>query len=872
MSKNRKKVFLSFMVLALLLPGFVIRSDGAFAAESKAIKDLFLSQSYSYTGKPYVQLQDDVTVTDKGSVAGFKKYIAITPSKGVTAVGLTGAGELYTLDATNNRTLITSNVNDFTYTYRAYSDGFGGNFYYASFYIIKNDGTAYAWGDNTGGQLGIGGPNQDKLTPTPIVDAQDNELTGVKKIIRLTIHNKYDYKNTAIYLITDSGAYVLGSLEGTTVNHAVKDTAFPAFSGANQVSYKYMGEFDRDPGLAIQTVWSAKSLIWTINGVDYTVYDLYSTNPAPGYYALPKTFSYLYTPTPENNTLTLGVTGGEMSVWSKSTPKYTASGVIKGHILKDGTYSYLKTNGRIYFVGDGMQLGISGSFPAETRFSGTSNELTDVVDYRVTYGVQAALKKDGNLVIWSNGATKILDKKFTKLYQPAGAMGVIYSLSVDGGIYQITPSGYTLISSDYTYAAPDGLDLKIPVPVGTQSVNKFKQTVVTIDYGKAKRKEYSVDGGKTWVHYTQPVLLTETGTISLSARGGDTQGNFSDVLLLSIVNNPIVIEAGHPKIVDNGNGSFAVETGTTSPDAKTEVRIDNGTWFEYSGPVTLAVGSHNIEVRIINLEGETLASGQQMINGPTPAPTVSPTATPVPTVEPTTAPSPVPTSVPTASPLPTVVPSPTATPAPTATPVPTVAPTQAPQPTMDPTWGQPIGSEDVTFTVLSGGFSSRFSGLLLDNVTISTTNPYQAINSVTQSVIEDSRGTGAGWNYSLKITDFVSDPVVDNSKGSNDLVVKMPTNSLSVDVTPSTTLAGQPGDLSLSGNYVFNSEAIVLARANEFQGMGQYQIPMSYNLRVPDKVEIVSAGAGSSYQAGEKTGLRVGTYRSQFTFTLASGI
>ncbi|MNO75540.1 hypothetical protein D3C76_665910 [compost metagenome] len=48
----------------------------------------------------------------------------------------------------------------------------------------------------------------------------------------------------------------------------------------------------------------------------------------------------------------------------------------------------------------------------------------------------------------------------------------------------------------------------------------------------------------------------------------------------------------------------------------------------------------------------------------------------------------------------------------------------------------------------------------------------------------------------------------------------IPANLLSIDVSNSTTLAGQDINLSKNGNYVFAAEQVVIAKAGEFQGMG----------------------------------------------------
>lgn len=102
--------------------------------------------------------------------------------------------------------------------------------------------------------------------------------------------------------------------------------------------------------------------------------------------------------------------------------------------------------------------------------------------------------------------------------------------------------------------------------------------------------------------------------------------------------------------------------------------------------------------------------------------------------------------------------------------------------------------------------------------------------------------------------------------------MKIPNSSLSVNITDTTAVVGSQDNLGKLGNHIFNENPIVIAQAKQFQGMGVYKLPMTFELKVPDKVDIVSSGEGSSYVPGEKTGLRVGTYRSIFTFTLTSGI
>ncbi|MCE3203474.1 hypothetical protein [Paenibacillus sonchi] len=907
------------LVLALLIPiGFI--SGGSSTVEGASLKTITSLNTSSEVGN---ELSYNVTLND-GSSMHFKGY---------NFVGEDGP-DIRT--KTLNHILYSNGTIKKTDGTAINGSGYKAMievtpFQKVSTFALRSDGTLWAWGAGTNGQLGIGS-KVDRTQPAEVVDpATGDPIKGVKKL--------YALSKEAVLFVTDTAAYLTGrdamGLNPNANATPLKITAMPTFTSAANFELGFFNDVPKAFDKIGEQTYSSNSveinadteIRWfKVNGVYYTLSDI--GNPEKLYggnyvgdqvheltyttfkqtnmdlskvqrwswanFKIPVNSSTISNPNASGQGYTL-LDNGALSYWGTKFGDYNsstnpvsdptktviaASGVEKvvGNPIM-GSFWYLRDNGYIYGFGynegNGV-LGVSGTVNyTPQRIRGTNDELVGIVDiaYQRYTGYfskglahTAALRDDGKVVVWNTPS------KFTVLSAPVGKfIGMITPKSSHAGSeYLLISSTGELFSVNYqdqislvklnttgaSQIAPEGYvpDVEFTAPTYTLSHDKFNKTVVTLSFQEdATKKEFSIDDGVTWTPYASPVVLTAPGVVKFKARSGNEK-NYGPELSLSITNEPIVIEAGYPKIADKGNGTFTVEAGTTNTGVKTEVRVDNGPWTTYTGPVTLAGGSHVVDARIVNSGGEELATSNKTINGPTPLPTVAPTATP--TVAPTATPTVAPTATPTVEP--------------TATP--TVAPTATPTPTLDPTWGNPIGSEDVTFTVLSGGFSSQFSGLLLDNVTISTTNPYQQINSVTNSVIEDSRGSGAGWNYTLKITDFVSDPVVDNSNNTNNLVVKMPSNALSVDVANSTTLAGQSGMVSQTGNHVFSDQPVVLAQANEYQGMGQYQIGQSYTLRVPDKVDIVSAGEGSSYKAGAKTSLRVGTYRSQFTFTLASGI
>ncbi|MCM3130490.1 RCC1 domain-containing protein (plasmid) [Paenibacillus urinalis] len=324
---------------------------------------------------------------------------------------------------------------------------------------------------------------------------------------------------------------------------------------------------------------------------------------------------------------------------------------------------------------------------------------------------------------------------------------------------------------------------------------------------------YSVGGGE-W-NKTTGVITVSNDVHTVRAKVVATDGIESEIV--SFVTTKV-----DPKVMVE-DGQLTVDPGISSPDL--EVYYKDGQdemWTEYAGPVAYAPGTYQIyvEIREVN-SGNVVYSG-----GPF-----------------------------------TIV-------------VPGEGTDPNPDPTPNP--GGPletITTEDVDFTVHGGGLNSRFEGADLSTIIIDSTRPYQQINSVSRALIEDYRGNAKGWQYSLDVKDFVSDPITDNSLNTMDLVVSIPASSLSVDVKGSNTLSGPEAQLSNVGKKIFTgTQSEVLASAKEFEGMGYYEIPLDFTLSIPDKVNIESSGTGSKYVPGEETGLMAGTYRSVFTFTLTSGI
>ena len=101
-------------------------------------------------------------------------------------------------------------------------------------------------------------------------------------------------------------------------------------------------------------------------------------------------------------------------------------------------------------------------------------------------------------------------------------------------------------------------------------------------------KEYSLDG-QTWSAYTEPVVLSDNGTVSF--RGTDAAGNVSDVVTYEVTNIDKVAPAAptvSADITDPTNQNVTVSAVFSDDTAVKEYSLDGQTWSEYTQGVVLS--------------------------------------------------------------------------------------------------------------------------------------------------------------------------------------------------------------------------------------------------------------------------------------------
>ncbi|MEK5061049.1 hypothetical protein BK126_26405 [Paenibacillus sp. FSL H7-0326] len=487
----------------------------------------------------------------------------------------------------------------------------------------------------------------------------------------------------------------------------------------------------------------------------------------------------------------------------------------------------INNGGWLDYMGD-IVITQSGNVTIQARSADSKGNISEIGELTIT----------NNPIVITEGHPTVEKLSKDEFKVRASATGnTKVQLKVDGGDWQefnvnnnllLQPGDHTvevrmlnsrdevLISKSFNLTAESPSEpVIVNKPIVVQKgLNNQYGLDLEVQFDPTQGDAYYSIGGGDWSK-TTGVITISNDVHTVRAKVVAADGVESEIV--SFVTTKV-----DPKVMVE-DGQLTVDPGISSPDLEVYYKDgQDGMWTEYAGPVAYAPGTYQIyvEIREVN-SGNVVYSG-----GPF-----------------------------------TIV-------------VPGEGTDPNPDPTPNP--GGPletITTEDVDFTVHGGGLNSRFEGADLSTIVIDSTKPYQQINSVSRALIEDYRGNGNGWQYSLDIKDFVSDPLQDNSTNTKDLVVSIPASALSVDVKNSNTLSGPEAQLANVGKKIFTgTSSEILAAAKEFEGMGYYEIPLDFTLSIPDKVNINSSGTGSKFVPGGETGLMAGTYRSVFTFTLTSGI
>lgn len=470
----------------------------------------------------------------------------------------------------------------------------------------------------------------------------------------------------------------------------------------------------------------------------------------------------------------------------------------------------------------------SGKVTIQARSADSKGNISEVGELKIT----------SNPIVITAGHPNLEKVSADEFKITAEATGIVkVQVKVDGSAWQdfnvannllLTPGNHKvevrllndrdqeLISKSFDVTADDPTPVAVPKPVISQKGlnNQFGLDIEVSFNSQDGEASYSIDGG-AWTPTTGSFSVSNAAH-TIRAKLVAVNGKESEV-------TEFITTVSQPKVTVISD-QVSIDLGIVTNDVTVYYKdSNNNQWVEYTGPITYVPGTHNIEIEVRDRN----------------------TGTPVFTGGPYTV---------------TVIDPNPGNPGDGGT-------------TPDPGTGMPVGEEDVDFTVNGGGLSAKFEGADLSTIIIDNTNPYQTINSVSRVLIDDSRGNGEGYQYSMNVTDFVSEPMQDNSTNTQSLVVSIPANALSVDVLNTKTINGPAAELSNVGKHIFTGNGPeMLATAKAFEGMGYNEIPLNFKLSVPDRVKIVTSGAGSKFIAGEFTGLMAGIYKAQITTTLVSGI
>lgn len=172
-------------------------------------------------------------------------------------------------------------------------------------------------------------------------------------------------------------------------------------------------------------------------------------------------------------------------------------------------------------------------------------------------------------------------------------------------------------------------------------------------------------------------------------------------------------------------------------------------------------------------------------------------------------------------------------------------------------------TSEESVSVMGGGLKVTQSKVTLNDVHLSVKSA-QTTTGSSELLINDSRGSGAGWSVSVKSTDFTMSKELQGQTKT----FTLPANAVRFTAKVNSVISGDSipfgtGDNYLAANTTMTNTPSKVIQAGAGQGMGAYRVGLDYTVYIPETI---------TANSGETLGVLEGTYRATFTFTSVSGI
>ncbi|MBQ4479067.1 MAG: AIDA repeat-containing protein, partial [Victivallales bacterium] len=258
----------------------------------------------------------------------------------------------------------------------------------------------------------------------------------------------------------------------------------------------------------------------------------------------------------------------------------------------DGTdwYNYsqpivMTANGWVYFRG----IDAAGNVSEVTGYEVTNIDITAPNAPTALADVTDPTNGDVTVTATFSGDSAVKEYSLDGQSWSAYTEPVVFS---ENGTVQFRGTDEAGNVSDITSYEVTNIDKVAPdAPTASADVTEPTNgnvTITAVFSDDSAVKEYSLDG-QNWIAYTEPVVLSENGTVSF--RGTDVAGNVSEVTSYEVTNiDKVAPEAPtvSADVTDPTNGDVTVTATFSGDSAVKEYSLDGQTWNAYTEPVALS--------------------------------------------------------------------------------------------------------------------------------------------------------------------------------------------------------------------------------------------------------------------------------------------